>query len=130
MKKTNTLDFEGAKFFYETESSEDAFSGRIETNIDEFVFQYDIDKSASVYKDSKGKNVLRLFCSVPTFDEGDREWDSYRKLFIVPDKNGLKGLLVFGGYNIAKIYTYSNIKYADEKTRNLLRKAGVYSLNG
>lgn len=120
----------GQSFFYETESSEDAFSGRIETNIDEFVFQYDIDKSASVYKDNKGKNVLRFFCSVPTFDEGDREWDSYRKLFIVPDKNGLKGLLVFGGYNIAKIYTYSNIKYADEKTRNLLIKAGVYPLNG
>lgn len=125
--KQNILHFNEAKFFYESVSCEEAFSGKIKTNIDDFVFQYDIDNSTSVYRDQNGKNVLRLYFSVPTFDEGDREWDSYRKLFIVPYKNGFKGLLVFGGYEIAKIYIYTNLKCADEKTKNLLIKAEVIS---
>lgn len=127
-KEPEIFSFENVKFFYDSKSCEEAMGSGIKTDVDEFIHQYGVDNSTDVYKDKKGNNVLRIYCSVPTFDEGDREWDSYRKFYIVPEKNCFKGIFVFGGYSIAKIYTYTNMRCADEETKKLLEKAGVFSL--
>lgn len=125
----NVVKFEELKFFYENESTEEARLGNIKTDLEEFVYQYSIDRTTEVYKDKNGNNVLKLFYFLPTFDAEDREWGSYEEFYIIQDnEKNFKGLRVSGGYSIAIICTYTNMKCADEKTKELLNETKVFSL--
>lgn len=77
------------------------------------------------YRDEKGREVLSIYESVPTFDSGDREWDSFRKIYIIKEKNSFTGVYLAGGYKLAGVLLYTNIECTDEKTKELLRKADM-----
>lgn len=125
----NVVKFEELKFFYENESTEEARLGNIKTDLEEFVYQYSIDRTTEVYKDKNGNDVLKLFYFLPTFDAYDREWGSYEEFYIIQEnEKNFKGLRVSGGYSIAIIRTYTNMKCADEETKELLNKTKVFSL--
>lgn len=119
------MSFDGMKFFYRAEDVNKE-TAAAQHKIGDFVYAYDITDSQQVYKDKNGKKVLRFYVSVPTFDSNDREWDSYRKLFLIPDEDGITGIMVCGGYRIAKVFTYRDIRWADEKTEKLLKSTNIF----
>ena len=75
----------------------------------------------AVYRNQAGERVLRIYLEVPTFDSGDREWDSYRKLYVFPHGNQICGVLVAGGYEIAKVEWYEDLRNADELTDKIMK---------
>ena len=83
-----------------------------------------VTDSVSVCKDEKNENVLRIRVPVPTFDAGDREWDSYRELRIRSEAGRLHALLIAGGYKIASVYSCSDLRCADRQTEALLAELG------
>ena len=115
--------FNGLKFYYCDEkvdyTSHDP-QGTSQLENYGFEHDHDITDSQRIYKNKAGKRALVVYVSVPTFDSGDREWDSYKKLFLISEKDGMRGFLVSGGYKIAQILAYEDIRYADDKTESLL----------
>lgn len=91
-----------------------------------FEYDHDVTDSWMIYRNKTGLKALVIHVSVPTFDSGDRQWDSYRKLFLIPEGQGMIGFLVYGGYEIAKILAYSDVRCADEKTEKLLKSTGIF----
>lgn len=79
----------------------------------------DYEEDIKKFIDQEGNPVVLLFQSVPTFDFSDREYDSYRALFIVEKNQRLTGYLFAGGYRLAKVTKYSCLTLADEKTKEL-----------
>lgn len=120
------LEFDGLKFYYRCEDVDYEAHGRQGAcQFQQYGFEHDhnITDSWMIFKNKAGKSALVIYVSVPTFDSGDREWDSYRKLFLIPEVGGMTGFMVCGGYNIARIIAYKDIRYADEKTESLLGEA-------
>lgn len=83
-----------------------------------------VTDSVSVCRDEKDEAVLRIRVPVPTFDAGDREWDSYRELRIRSEAGRLHALLIAGGYRIASVYSCSDLRCADRRTEALLTELG------
>lgn len=119
------MTFHEMKLYYSSESTNLGKFG-FARSIDDFSYEYDITESLKVFKDKNGRKALMIYVSVPTFDSGDREWDSYRKLFLIPVKGKITGVMVCGGYKIAKILTYKDILCADEKTEKLLKSTNIF----
>lgn len=115
--------YEGLKFYYQDENVDyTAYDHQDTSQLKSYGFEYDHDitDSQSIYKNKAGKKALVIYVSVPTFDSADRQWDSYRKLFLIPEEGGMTGFMVSGGYEIAKILAYRDMRYADDKTEKLL----------
>lgn len=88
-------------------------------------FDHKITDSQSYYRTKDNRAVLMFYVSVPAFDSEDRQWDSYRKLFLIPGAGKIKGVLVAGGYRVAKITEYEDLRCADSKTEKLLKGLGL-----
>lgn len=86
----------------------------------------DITDSWRIFRNKTGLKALVIHVSVPTFDSGDRQWDSYRELFLIPKEQRMTGFMVCGGYEIAKILAYNDVRCADEKTEKLLKGTGIF----
>ncbi len=82
-----------------------------------------ISDTLRVYRNKKNEEVLRIHVSIPTFDSGDREWDSYRELYIWPDGGKMCGVLTAGGYRVASVESYTDLRCADARTEELLQSA-------
>ena len=80
----------------------------------------EISDNSKLYKDEEGNLVIHIYESIPVFDSGDREWNSYREVYIKNDKGGDKGFYLSGGYHLAKANLYMNIKGADAKTKEIM----------
>lgn len=123
------MTFGDFKFYYRSEEVDYNFQGdlgRSKLLEHEFEHDHDVTNSQSVYTNKKGGKSLMIYVSVPTFDSEDREWDSYRKLFLVPEEGIINGFMVSGGYKIAEILSYTDIRFADEKTEKILMTAGIF----
>lgn len=117
------LTFDGLKFYYRREDIDYVAHGHQgPCRFEKYGFEYDHDiaDSRMIFKNKAGVKALVIRVSVPTFDSGDREWDSYRKLFLIPEANSMIGFMVYGGYNIAKVVAYMDVHCADKKTKSLL----------
>lgn len=117
------MTFEGLKFYYRRKSVDyAALSNQGPCQFQKYGFEYDhnITDTWMIFKNKAGKKALVIHVSVPTFDYGDREWDSYRKLFLIPESGSMTGFMICGGYKIAKIFAYQDIHCADKKTKKLL----------
>ena len=44
----------------------------------------EVSKDIAVFRDVHGRRFLRVYIDRPTFDSGDREWDSYIWYGIMP----------------------------------------------
>ncbi len=82
-------------------------------------------KALDFYVDRGGNPVLRRYSATPTFDSGDREWDSYSKFYLVWHAGRLTGFQIRGGYKLASVSLYTDMRPADERTRQLLSYAGL-----
>jgi len=113
------LSFNGMEFYYRKEMRHGKHYERGTLQLDRR-----ITSSMSVYRNEKNEEILRLYMSIPTFDSGDREWDSYRELCITSKAGRLLATLIAGGYRVASASTYSDLRPADSRTEKLLEAAG------
>jgi len=123
------MTFNGLKLHYLSEEIDfENMGNRGKCQFEKMKLEYkrDISDNISIYENTEGLKAIRLFQSIPTFDSGDREWDSYRKLFLVPTTDGIAGFMVAGGYNIAWIHYYPDIRWGNEKTKKMMEHTGVF----
>lgn len=109
------LQFNGLNFYYSDISEDQTLEimGELQNKVS-------INDSTDIYTNQAGDKIIRIYVAVPTFDFGDRQWDSYRKLFIFPHENQIWGLLVAGGYEIARITCYQDLRAASDRTEKLM----------
>lgn len=81
---------------------------------------FEVSKAIKIYQSADGQAVLYLYESVPTFDAGDREYDSYKELYIFVDRPELEALMVRGGYRLGSVFHYAGLQGMDPKTKELL----------
>ena len=63
-----------------------------------------------IFESTKYKTILRLSLSIPTFDSGDREYDSWHDLFLLQECNGIiRAVYCKGGYRVAHVEGYSQV---------------------
>ena len=123
------MTFDDLKFYYCSKNVDyAAYGNQNPCQFQKYGFEYDcnITDTWMIFKNKAGKKALVIDVSVPTFDYGDREWDSYRKLFLIPASDSITGFLIRGGYKIAEIIVYKDIYCADKKTKRLLNEVAKY----
>ena len=66
--------------------------------------------NVAIFESAQFKKIVRLSLSVPTFDSGDREYDSWHDLFLLQEHDGiLRAVYCTGGYRIAHIEGYAQV---------------------
>lgn len=89
-----------------TEREVEFFTSGTRHNIEEKYCGTDI----AIFESTKYKTVVRLSLSIPTFDSGDREYDSWHDLFLLQEHNGtIRAVYCTGGYQIAHIEGYAQV---------------------
>jgi len=73
----------------------------------------DIAKNVQLVTDIYGEKVLKTYTQIPTFDSGDREWDSKELEFLFFDGKNIHLVVMRGGYRIAKLTFYEKLLSAD-----------------
>ena len=84
----------------------------------------DIAKNVQIVTDAYGEKVLKTYTQVPTFDSGDREWDSKRLEFLFFDGRNIHLVLLKGGYRIASLTFYETLQAADIRMKPVFEKLG------
>ena len=82
-----------------------------------------LGSSERVRVNPDGTRVFSIFVDIPTFDEFDREYDSYEKmtLFYTPEKNCFTAVIIHGGYSISSITLYENVHAGNSMTKYFLK---------
>lgn len=81
-----------------------------------------LSDDVSINKDSYGCKVLYAYTQVPTFDSGDREWDSAIDEFLMFDGRQINLIRCRRGYKIASITIYGKLISASENMRPWLER--------
>jgi hypothetical protein len=84
----------------------------------------DLTQNVQIVTDIYGEKVLKTYTQVPTFDSGDREWDSKRLEFLFFDGKNIHLVLMAGGYRIAKLSFYETLVAADVRMKPIFEKLG------
>ena len=74
--------------------------------------------------DAYGEKVLRTYKQIPTFDSGDREWDSTELEYLFFDGKHIHLVVMRGGYRIAKLTFYEKLLTADVRMKPVFEKLG------
>lgn len=85
----------------------------------------EVSKDIAVFRDVHGRRFLRVYIDRPTFDSGDREWDSYIWYGIMPHSGDVEVLMVNGGYSIGVIEIYRRLTDGREAIEALLEQSGL-----
>lgn len=67
---------------------------------------------------------LVIYTSIPTFDSGDREWDSRILEFLIFDGQAVSLVVLRGGYHIAHLTFYETLLSADCRLKTYFDKLG------
>ncbi len=77
--------------------------------------------SVAVFTGGDFPKVVRLSKAIPTFDSGDREYDSWHDLLLACKADGsVEGLYCTGGYRLAKTLGFRKLLKCPEEVRALL----------
>ena len=74
--------------------------------------------------DAYGEKVLRTYKEIPTFDSGDRQWDSTELEYLFYDGKHIHLVVMRGGYRIAKLTFYEKLLAADTRMKPIFEKLG------
>ena len=113
---TLTFRYSAKAAFFQSKTAYDDFTS---LNIE---YVRDLQRHIYLYQDKNKRAVVGFIKEVLTFDSADREWDSYRGLYIVKEGSTFQGFLVAGGYKIASVSEYKDIKADDDFTAYWLSK--------
>lgn len=69
----------------------------------------------ALFESTKYRKIVRLSLSIPTFDSGDREYDSWHDLYLLQEHSGIiRAVYCTGGYRIADVKGYARVyQYPD-----------------
>lgn len=81
-------------------------------------------KNVQITTDTYGQRVLMTCTQIPTFDSGDREWDSKELEFLFFDGKHIHLVLMRGGYRIAKLTFWEELTAADIRIQPVFEKLG------
>lgn len=84
----------------------------------------ELTQNISIGMDQFGEKVLRIHYSIPTFDSGDRQWDSKRQLYLMCDGKDIHLVIMNGGYQIARLTFFEKLLTADARMKPLFEKLG------
>ena len=76
-----------------------------------------------------GKKFLFYWEDIPTFDDGDREWDSMKYRAVFCDDNGINVIHCHEGYKLPRIYICVGMKKASEEFLRWLFYVGCQQKN-
>lgn len=66
--------------------------------------------SIAIFESTVYRRIVRLSLSIPTFDSGDRQFDSWHDLFLLEEHNGIiRAVYCTGGYSIAHVEGYAQV---------------------
>ncbi len=115
-----SMEIGGMSFYYQKQMEIKDF------NLNNYNYVSDFSDDQYIYQTKNGKKILMIYTKVPTFDEYDRMYDSYRKFFLIPDGNKITGFMISGGYNIVRIDQYEDLHFGDTKTEKMLKSTGIF----
>ena len=103
-----------------------SFNGRTYTDIRELrkPIIEELSENVGIAKDAFGDLVLRRYTEIPTFDSGDREWDSEEIEYLMFDGKEIHLIIMRGGYNIAYLIFFEKLLTADERMKPIFEKLG------
>lgn len=103
-----------------------SFNGRSYTDVRAFQTKAieNLSEDVSIAKDTFGNMVLRRYTEIPTFDSGDREWDSAEIEFLMFDGRDIHLIVLRGGYRIAHLIFFEKLLTADVRMRPIFEKLG------
>lgn len=82
------------------------FTSGIRTNVAENYHS----ASIACFESSVYQKIVRLSLSIPVFDSGDREYDSWHDLYLLQDKSGsIQAVYCTGGYRISRVEGYIRV---------------------
>ena len=83
-----------------------------------------LSEYVSIYKDAYGDKVLRIYEEIPTFDAGDREWDSEIMRYLFFDGKEIHMMIMRAGYKIQYLAFYETLVYAESGMEPFFEKLG------
>lgn len=103
-----------------------SFNGRSYTDIRAFMTKplEKLSDNVSIARDTFGHMVLRRYTEIPTFDSGDREWDSEEIEYLMFDGKDIHLIIMRGGYRIAYLIFYEKLLTADAQMKPIFEKLG------
>ena len=84
----------------------------------------EITDDVDIREDEYHHRVLHCYTSIPTFDSGDREWDSAIDEYLMFDGKDVNLVYCRGGYRIAKMEVYCKLISAPSGLRAYWEKLG------
>ena len=111
------IDLEGYTYSFNGRTYRDVASLRV-ASLEE------IFKNVYLTTDAYGEKVLRTYKQIPTFDSGDREWDSMELEYLFFDGKHIHLVVMRGGYRIAKLTFYERLLTADFCMKSIFEKLG------
>lgn len=103
-----------------------SFNGRIYRDVQPFTTEAieELSENVSIARDAFGHMVLRRYTAIPTFDSGDREWDSVEIEYLMFDGKDIHLVIMRGGYRIAYLTFYETLLKADVRMKPIFEKLG------
>lgn len=103
-----------------------SFNGRNYTDIRAFTTETieKLSDDVSIARDTFGNMVLRRYREIPTFDSGDREWDSAEIEYLMFDGKDIHLIVMRGGYRIAHLIFFEKLLTADARMKPIFEKLG------
>ena len=103
-----------------------SFNGRSYTDVRAFQTKAIemLSDNVSIARDTFGDMVLRRRTEIPTFDSGDREWDSTELEFLMFDGKDIHLIVLRGGYHIAYLIFFEKLLTADSRMKSIFEKLG------
>lgn len=89
----------------------------------------EIFENVDLTADAYGEKVLRTYKQIPTFDSGDREWDSAELEYLFFDGKHIHLVVMRGGYRIAYLIFFEKLLTADARMKPIFEKLG-WPMNG
>lgn len=103
-----------------------SFNGRTYKDIQTFTTATieKLSENVSIARDTYGTMVLRRYTEIPTFDSGDREWDSAEIEYLMFDGKDIHLIVMRGGYRIAHLIFFEKLLTADARMKPIFEKLG------
>ena len=78
--------------------------------------------NVAIFESTQFKKIVRLSLSIPTFDSGDREYDSWHDLFLLQEHDGIiRAVYCTGGYRIAHVKGYAQVYQYPESLKKYFK---------
>lgn len=103
-----------------------SYNGRTYCDVESFRKEHveTLSEDVKITRDTYGEKVLKKYTEIPTFDSGDREWDSDRIEILMFDGKNVNMVVMRGGYCIASLTFYTKLLTADAQMKPLFEKLG------